>query len=153
WKRLTRLFRSGPVVRHKVSAGEKFAEPQGTARAYKKELSSLYVHSLASYGQYERLSRYADYSEMEFCVAPDTLIALPGGFRTIKELADEGAEKRSRGDDDGFVVYSYDHNLGRMVVAAAKNARMTRREQAFKVTFDDGKSITGTADHRLMLRD
>jgi hypothetical protein len=66
WKRLTRLFRSGPVVRHKIAAGEKYAEPQGTARAFKKEISSLYVHSLASYGQYERLSRYADYSEMEF---------------------------------------------------------------------------------------
>src|SRR5271157_219203 len=66
WKRLTRLFRSGPVVRHKIAAGEKLQEPRGTARAYKKDLSSLYVHSLASYGQYERLSRYADYSEMEF---------------------------------------------------------------------------------------
>ena len=66
WKRLTRLFRSGPVVRHKIAAGERLNEPRGTARAYKKELSSLYVHSLASYGQYERLSRYADYSEMEF---------------------------------------------------------------------------------------
>ena len=66
FKRLTRLFRSGPVIRHKIAAGEKFSEPQGTARAYKKEISSLYVHSLASYGQYERLSRYADYSEMEF---------------------------------------------------------------------------------------
>lgn len=66
WKKLTRLFRSGPVVRHKIASGEKMQEPQGTARAYKKEISSLYVHSLASYGQYERLSRYADYSEMEF---------------------------------------------------------------------------------------
>lgn len=66
WKRLTRLFRSGPIVRHKIAAGEKMVEPHGTAKAYKKELSSLYVHSLASYGQYERLSRYADYSEMEF---------------------------------------------------------------------------------------
>ena len=66
WKRLTRLFRSGPVVRHKIAAGERLNEPRGTARAYKKELSSLYVHSLASYGQYERLARYADYSEMEF---------------------------------------------------------------------------------------
>ena len=66
WKRLTRLFRSGPIVRHKVASGEKFAEPQGTAQAYKRELSHLYVHSLASYGQYERMSRYADYSEMEF---------------------------------------------------------------------------------------
>lgn len=66
WKRLTRLFKSGPIVRHKIATGEKFSEPQGTARAYKRELSHLYVHSLASYGQYERMSRYADYSEMEF---------------------------------------------------------------------------------------
>lgn len=66
WRRLTRLFRSGPVVRHKIASGEKFAEPQGTAQAYKKELSHLYVHSMASYGQYERMSRYSDYSEMEF---------------------------------------------------------------------------------------
>lgn len=66
WKRLTRLFRSGPVVRHKIATGEKMQEPQGTASAYKRELSHLYVHSLASYGQYERMSRYGDYSEMEF---------------------------------------------------------------------------------------
>jgi hypothetical protein len=66
WKRLTRLFRSGPVIRHKIAAGETNREPRGTALAYKKELSSLYVHSMASYGQYERLARYADYAEMEF---------------------------------------------------------------------------------------
>lgn len=66
WKRLTRLFRSGPVVRHKIASGEKLHEPQGTANPYKKEISNLYVHALASYGQYERMSRYSDYSEMEF---------------------------------------------------------------------------------------
>ena len=66
WKRLTRLFRSGPVIRHKIATGEPDRQPRGTAAAYKKEISSLYVHSLSSYGQYERLSRYADYSEMEF---------------------------------------------------------------------------------------
>lgn len=74
WKKLTRLFRSGPPVRHKIASGENFREPQGTASAYKKELSSLYVHSLASYGQYERLSRYADYSEM--CFTPEIASAL-----------------------------------------------------------------------------
>lgn len=74
WKRLTRLFRSGPVVRHKVQAGEKLYEPRGTASAYKKELSSIYVHSLASYGQYERLARYADYSEMTY--TPEIATAL-----------------------------------------------------------------------------
>lgn len=146
WKRLTRLFRSGPVVRHKIAAGERLNEPQGTARAYKKELSNLYVHSLASYGQYERLSRYSDYSEMEMCIAPNTLIAVPGGFKTIKELADEF------GLDREFVVYSYDHQTRKIVAARAKQARMTRKDAAYKVTFDNGKFIVGTIDHRLMLR-
>jgi len=66
WSQLTRLFKNGPIVRHKVASSSKMYEPQGTARAYKKELSSLYVNSLASYGQYERLARYGDYSEMEY---------------------------------------------------------------------------------------
>jgi len=122
-------------------------EPQGTARAYRKELSSLYVNSLASYGQYERLARYADYSEMEYCILGSTLIAVPGGYKTIKELAEEyGLEKE-------FVVFSYDHEVGQIVPAIAKQARKTRTEHAWKVTFDNGKEIIGTSDHRLMLRD
>lgn len=151
WKRLTRLFRSGPVVRHKISAGETNREPRGTALAYKKELSSLYVHSMASYGQYERLARYADYSEMEFCLAPHTLIAVPGGFKTIKELADECIERGI--ETHTFVVYSYDHECGKIVPALAKQARATRHDVAYRVKFDNGKEIIGTIDHRLMLRD
>lgn len=88
WKRLTRLFRSGPVVRHKIAAGEPMTEPRGTARAYKKELSSLYVHSLASYGQYERLSRYADYQEMEF--TPEISSALDIYADEVTAFGDEG---------------------------------------------------------------
>lgn len=68
WKKLTYLFRSGPVVRHKIARSEPLqsGEPVGTAKAYKKQISSLYVNSQAAYGQYERLSRYADYHEMCF---------------------------------------------------------------------------------------
>ena len=153
WKRLTRLFRSGPVVRHKVASGEKLSEPKGSARAYKKELSSLYVHSLASYGQYERLARYADYSEMEFSVAPNTLIAIPGGFRTIKDLADECSAKRAAGIDDSFVVYSWDHSEARIVPALATGARKTRSDTIFRITFDDGRFIEANAEHRFMMRD
>lgn len=89
WRRLTRLFRSGPVVRHKISAGEKYQEPQGTARAYKKELSQLYVNSLASYGQYERLNRYSDYSEMEF--TPEIASALDIYADEVTAYDDKGA--------------------------------------------------------------
>lgn len=91
WKRLTRLFRSGPVVRHKIAGGEKLISPQGTARAFKKEISSLYVRSLASYANYERLSRYSDYNEMEY--TPE----LHGG---LDIYADEATVK----NDEGYVI-------------------------------------------------
>jgi len=91
WKRLTRLFRSGPVVRQKIAAGEKLFEPQGTAKAFKKELSSLYVRALASYANYERLSRYSDYNEMEHT---------PELHSALDIYADEATVK----NDDGDVI-------------------------------------------------
>ncbi len=91
WKRLTRLFRSGPVVRHKIANAEKIPFTQGTAKAFKKELSSLYVRSLASYANYERLSRYSDYNEMEYT---------PELHSALDIYADESSVK----DEDGNVV-------------------------------------------------
>jgi len=91
WKRLTRLFRSGPVVRHKIAAGEKLQSPQGTAKAFKKELSALYVRALASYANYERLSRYSDYNEMEYT---------PELHGALDIYADEATVR----NDDGNVV-------------------------------------------------
>jgi hypothetical protein len=147
WRKLTRLFRSGPIVRHKIAAGERLMEPKGTARAYKKELNALYINSLASYGQYERLARYGDFCEMEFCLSGDTLIATPCGYKMIRDLATE------YGSDKEFLVYSYDHDRGELVPAVGKQARMTRRDVAWRVKFDNDKEIVGSADHRLMLRD
>lgn len=91
WKRLTRLFRSGPVVRHKIAGDERIQSPQGSARAFKKELSSLYVRALASYANYERLSRYSDYNEMEYT---------PELHSALDIYADEATVK----NDDGDVV-------------------------------------------------
>lgn len=89
WKRLTRLFRSGPVVRHKIAGGERTPSPQGTAKAFKKELSALYVRALSSYANYERLSRYSDYNEMEYT---------PELHSAIDIYADEATVKNDEGD-------------------------------------------------------
>lgn len=91
WKRLQRLFRSGPVLRHKIASGERLVEPKGTASAYKKELSSLYVRALASYANHERLSRYSDYQEME--LTPELHSAL-----------DIYADETTVRDEDGHVI-------------------------------------------------
>ena len=104
WARITRLFRSGPVIRHKIAAGEKYTEPQGTARAFKKEISSLYVHSLASYGQYERLSRYADYSEMEFTPEIASALDIYADEVTAKNEQGEVLQVTSKNDEVKQVI-------------------------------------------------
>ncbi len=88
WRRLTRLFRSGPVVRHKIANGEKIVEPTGSAKAFKKEISSLYVRALASYANYERLSRYSDYNEMEYTPELHSALDIYADEATVKN--DEG---------------------------------------------------------------
>lgn len=145
WKRLTRLFRSGPVIRSKIASGEPDREPRGSAAAYKKEISSLYVHSLASYGQYERLSRYADY-----CFHPDTVIYTLNGAYTIKELS----EKYASGER--FQVYSYDHNNKKIVLADAHSPRLKhdgKLSDIVEICLDDGGKIRLTRDHRVIMRD
>jgi hypothetical protein len=102
---------------------------------------------MSAYGTYDRMARYSDYSEMEYCLHADTLIAVPGGFKTIKELSEEYS------NDEEFIVYSYDHNKKQIVPALGKQARQTRIEKTYKVLFDSGKEIIGTANHKLMLRD
>lgn len=149
---LTRLFRSGPVVKRKIRALDTtVAKPDPTSSGtllFQKSLSPSYASITSNaYNISERLMRYQDFQEMEQCLHGDTLIAIPGGFKTIKELADE------YGTDKEFVVYSYDHNKKQIVPAFAKQARQTCVDHAWKVTFDNGTSIIGSHEHRLLKRD
>jgi Bacteriophage T4-like portal protein (Gp20)/Intein splicing domain len=119
-------------------------QSQYIADKWSKLDMSLYNQSV--YYEPNRLSAYYDYESMEFCLAGETKIATPNGFITIKELSDKGKKNE-------FIVYSYDHNLKKIVPAIAKNAHHTRDEMTYKVTFDDNSYIIGTLEHRLMKRD
>lgn len=126
--RLTRLFRSGPIVRRKV----KDFRQQGASSAlevFRKAHSNVYNSTLSAYGAFDRMSRYSDFSEMESCVAGDTLIAVPGGYITIEELS------KKYGPDEFFIVYSYDHSSGKIVPALGKQARKTTTAKSMKITF------------------
>lgn len=146
FRRLTSLFRGGPTVKRKVKS---FRSPSASTavEVFKKSYSQVYSNALNAYGQYDRMSRYADFSEMEYCLHGDTKIAVPDGYKTIKELADE------YGLDKEFIVYAYDHEKGKIVPAVGRQARQTRFDHAWKVTFDSGMEIIGTGNHRLMKRD
>lgn len=157
FKRLTQLFRSGPSIRRRVKGhdyrsyydtkliqgnyGYQAPAPFGFGR----ENSPFSV--LGSYGILDRMARYAEFAEMEYCLHADTKIAVPGGYKTIKELADE------YGLDKEFIVYSYDHSKKKVIPAIGRQARQTRFDHAYKIKFNSGKEIIGTNNHRLMKRD
>lgn len=92
-------------------------------------------------------SRYSDFAEMESCISGDTPIAVPNGYVTIKELAEK------YGPDDVFIIYSYDHSKQQIVPAYGKQARKTATAETVKITFDSGKVLVCTPDHRVMRRD
>tara|TARA_R110000851_G_scaffold37084_5_gene96064 strand:+ start:1375 stop:3285 length:1911 start_codon:yes stop_codon:yes gene_type:complete len=64
FNRLTRLFRSGPIVKRKIKA---YREPStGTAiQQFQRSQSHVYANAISAYGMYDRMSRYADFQEME----------------------------------------------------------------------------------------
>jgi transcriptional regulator with XRE-family HTH domain len=155
YQRLTRLFRSGPAIRRKIRGQDykNFYDNQVVqnnlgyygAAGFKREASPFSV--MGAYGILDRMSRYAEFAEMENCLHGDTKIAVPGGYKTLKQLTEEyGLEKE-------FIVYSYDHNKKAIVPAVARQARHTTTTHAYRVVFDNGKEIVGTEDHRLMKRD
>ena len=65
FSRLTSLFRSGPIVRSKVVA-KKSPKVKSSIDLFKKAQGLAYGNAVNAYGQYDRMARYADFSEMEY---------------------------------------------------------------------------------------
>ena len=63
--RLTKLFRSGPVIRRKVKGASKGARVSTAIEVFRRAHSDVYNSTLSSYGAFDRMSRYSDFSEME----------------------------------------------------------------------------------------
>lgn len=150
FQRLTRLFKSGPVIKRKIKTIDTTVATAKSSAVmmFQRSVNSSYNQITANaYNIQERLSRYQDFNEMESCLSGDTKIAVPGGYKTILELVEE------YGIDKQFIVYAYDHEKNAIIPAWAKQARQTSYQKAYKVTFDNGKTITGDITHRLMKRD
>lgn len=155
FKRLTKLF-SGPIVNRRQQNYkserrrrlDKYRFQSAQGQQFKKSSYNPfdYVHSQSMANQ-NRAERYVDFEQMEYCLHGDTKIAVPGGYKTIKELAEE------YGTTQEFIVYAYDHSKKQIVPAFGKQARKTTTDHAWKVVFENGQEIIGTANHRLMMRD
>ncbi len=94
--RLTKLFRSGPVVRRKV---RDYSQPGASSalEVFRKAHSDVYNSTLSAYGAFDRMSRYSDFSEME--ATPE-----------IGSALDIYAEETVSGDDKGRVLHIYSEN-------------------------------------------
>jgi len=91
--RLTKLFRSGPVIRRKV---KDYTEPTASSayELFRRNVSDVYASTISAYGAYDRMSRYSDFSEME--ATPEIASAL-----------DIYAEETASQDDTGRVLHIY----------------------------------------------
>jgi hypothetical protein len=65
FRKLTRLFRSGPVVKRKI-ATQNSRVTSSAFETFRKNQSTVYSSAMSAYGTYDRMARYSDFSEMEY---------------------------------------------------------------------------------------
>jgi len=94
FKRLTRLFRTGPVVKRKVTNSKGVHKKSTAAELFKTAHSDIYNSTLSAYGAFDRMARYSDFSEME--ATPELASAL-----------DIYAEETVSPDEHGRVLHIY----------------------------------------------
>ena len=66
FRRLTLLFRSGPVIKRRVREFEPGGAPSSAFEIFSRAQSSVYSTAMSAYGTYDRMARYSDFSEMEY---------------------------------------------------------------------------------------
>jgi hypothetical protein len=105
FKKLTSLFRSGPVVKRKIKTAKADKPSASSLQVFKRAHSDVYNSTLSAYGSYDRMARYSDFSEMEATpeissaldiyaeetVSPDasgSILSIHSDNRKIKELLD-----------------------------------------------------------------
>ena len=96
FRRLTRLFRSGPVVKRKlIKPDDKYTS--SAFEIFRKNQSKVYSNAMSAYGTYDRMARYSDFSEMEY--TPE-----------IGSALDIYAEESVAADENGDVLHIYSDN-------------------------------------------
>jgi hypothetical protein len=112
---------------------------------------STVTNRIHRYKEYERLRNMAEIEMAmtvfadEACLAGDTRVATPHGFRTLKELAET--------ETDRFLVYCWDFEKGDYTLGWAFNPRKTKTARTVRIVLENGHSFIATADHRILMKD
>ena len=96
FRRLTQLFRSGPVIRRKVK-GYDGSKVSSAFEVFRKTQSHVYSTAMSAYGTYDRMARYSDFSEMEY--TPE-----------ISSALDIYAEESVATDENNQILHVYSEN-------------------------------------------
>ncbi len=161
FKRLTRLFKSGPVVRRKIrTVDTTVALPDRTkssaVQLFQRSIGPSYSHITANaYNMQERMARYQDFTEMEqtaeissaldlFCLAGNNLIPLLDGRKiTIKELYEN--------KETDFEVYSYDIQNNKIIPGKCEKVLKTGENQKiYRVNFHNNSYVRLTENHLVL---
>jgi len=98
FRRLTKLFASGPSIKRRVRNFSKADSNASSAvQVFKKHHSDVYNSTLSAYGTFDRMARYSDFSEMES--TPEIASAL-----------DIYAEETVSADAQGRCLHIYSEN-------------------------------------------
>ena len=89
------------------------------------------------------------------CLSANTKIAMLDGTNlTIKELYDKYLDNpKNNGKDTIDYVYSFDVNKNKYVVGELTRVFYTGKKDVYKITLDNGESITCSKEHPFMTRD
>jgi hypothetical protein len=96
FRRLTQLFRSGPVIKRRVRPYQG-AKSSSAFEIFRKTQSHVYSTAMSAYGTYDRMARYSDFSEMEY--TPE-----------ISSAMDIYAEETVASDERGQVLHVFSEN-------------------------------------------
>jgi intein/homing endonuclease len=159
FSKLKRLFSSDAIVRNvggkklKVIDTDEisYASDRNTMRGrfdrIRTGAANQYSRDFTLSYQASRIELFRDYD----CVGPDTVIPLPDGSRpTIAELS----EKYKNTPNERFFVFSYDHESDSVKLGLAYNPRKKEggARKAWKIIFDNGQYVVGSAGHPFLMR-
>ena len=95
---LTRLFRSGPVVKRRIKDYSNSPNNASAYELFRKSNSAVYNTAMSAYGSYDRMARTADFAEMEY--TPEIASAL-----------DVYSEETAASDEHGQVLHIHSENV------------------------------------------
>ena len=96
FQKLTQLFRSGPQIKRRVS-GIPSTGSASTMQMFGRAHNDLYNNTMSTYGSFDRMSRYSDFSEME--ATPEISAAL-----------DIYSEEATSADEKGISLHIHSDN-------------------------------------------